>query len=141
MRIGYAIGSPQLIRAMNDVKYSFNSYTMNRTSLAAGSAAIEDEDYFRECVGRIKKTRDEAEKKFARLGFSYPEPGANFIFVTHPAIHAKDLFTALREANIYVRYFDKPRINEYLRVTIGTDEQMNRLFDFLESYIREHRGE
>ena len=73
--------------------------------------------------------------KHTDLGFTYPEPGANFIFVTHPDYPAKELFAALREKDIYVRYFDKPRINNYLRVTIGTDEQMEALFAFLKEYM------
>ena len=135
MRIGFAIGHPDLIKAMNDVKYSFNSYTMNQTSLAIGAAAVEDDAYFRECVGRIKATRERTARELKALGFSFREPSANFIFASHPQIDAKALFTALREADIYVRYFDKPRINQYLRITIGTDEQMDKLLAFLTEYI------
>ena len=131
MRIGFAIGSPELIRAMNDVKYSYNSYTMNQTAICMGKAAIEDDVYFRNCVDRIKATRQRSKKEFTRLGFSYIEPGGNFIFVTHPQLQARDLFQKLRDNHIFVRYFDKPRISNYLRVTIGTDQEMDTLFDFL----------
>jgi histidinol-phosphate aminotransferase len=137
MRIGYAIGSPELIKAMSDVKYSFNSYTMNQTSLCMGKAAIEDEDYFQDCIRKIRATRDRSKEEFAKLGFSYIEPGANFIFVTHPRLEARRLFQQLRENHIYVRYFDKPRISDYLRVTIGTDEEMDALFAFLRRIINE----
>ena len=135
MRIGFAIGHPDLIKAMNDVKYSFNSYTMNQTSLAIGVAAVEDEDYFQACVDKIKATRERTAQALRELGFTFREPSANFIFATHPEIDAKALFGALREADIYVRYFDKPRINQYLRITIGTDEEMDRLLAFLKNYI------
>lgn len=135
MRIGFAIGHPDLIKAMNDVKYSFNSYTMNQTSLAIGAAAVADDAYFRECVDRIKATRERTARELKALGFTFREPSANFIFASHPQIDAKDLFAALREADIYVRYFDKPRINQYLRITIGTDEQMDKLLAFLKEYI------
>ena len=135
MRIGYAIGHPELIKAMNDVKYSFNSYTMSQTALALGVEAVRDDVYFKACTAKIRATREKAKQAFTDLGFTYPEPGANFIFVTHPDYPAKELFAALREKDIYVRYFDKPRINNYLRVTIGTDEQMAALFAFLKEYM------
>ena len=135
MRIGYAIGHPELIKAMNDVKYSFNSYTMSQTALALGVEAVRDDVYFKACTAKIRATREKAKQAFTDLGFTYPEPGANFIFVTHPDYLAKELFAALREKDIYVRYFDKPRINNYLRVTIGTDEQMEALFAFLKEYM------
>ena len=135
MRIGYAIGHPELIKAMNDVKYSFNSYTMSQTALALGVEAVRDDAYFKACTAKIRATREKAKQEFTALGFTYPEPGANFIFVTHPDYPAKELFAALREKDIYVRYFDKPRINNYLRVTIGTDEQMEALFAFLKAYM------
>ena len=135
MRIGYAMGNPELIKAMNDVKYSFNSYTMSQTALALGVEAVRDDVYFKACTAKIRATREKAKQVFTDLGFTYPEPGANFIFVTHPDYPAKELFAALREKDIYVRYFDKPRINNYLRVTIGTDEQMEALFAFLKEYM------
>ena len=135
MRIGYAIGHPELIKAMNDVKYSFNSYTMSQTALALGVEAVRDDVYFKACTAKIRATREKAKQAFTDLGFTYPEPGANFIFVTHPDYPAKELFAALREKDIYVRYFNKPRINNYLRVTIGTDEQMEALFAFLKEYM------
>lgn len=135
MRIGYAIGHPDLIKAMNDVKYSFNSYTMSQTALALGVEAVRDDVYFKACTAKIRATREKAKQAFTALGFTYPEPGGNFIFVTHPDYPAKELFAALREKDIYVRYFDKPRINNYLRVTIGTDEQMEALFAFLKEYM------
>ena len=135
MRIGYAIGSEYLIKLLNDVKYSFNSYTLNQTALAAGTEAVRDEEYFEICIGKIRATRERAAEAFASLGFSFPEPNANFIFVTHPEYRARDLFAAMRKNNIYVRYFDKPRIDDYLRVTIGTDGEMEELFGFLRKYM------
>lgn len=135
MRIGYAIGSPGLIKAMSDVKYSFNSYTMSQACLAMGTAAVEDEEYFQEMIRRIRRTRDMSGQRFKELGFSFPEPGANFIFVKHERSKARDLFALLRENNIFVRYFDQPRIDDYLRVTIGTDQQMDALFAFLKKHL------
>ena len=135
MRIGYAMGNPALIKALNDVKYSFNSYTMNQTSLSLGAEAVKDEAYFQETIGKIKATRERAKERLSAFGFRYPEPSANFIFATRPGTDAKALFEALKKEDIYVRYFNAPRIDQYLRITIGTDEQMDELFKFLEKYL------
>jgi histidinol-phosphate aminotransferase len=135
MRIGYAMGNPALIKALNDVKYSFNSYTMNQTAILAGAEAVRDTAYFEEGIRRILKTRREAEEKFRSLGFHFPKSGANFLFVTHERIPAKEIFQTLRNNNIYVRYFDLPRIDNYLRITIGTDEEMDRMYTFLQSIV------
>lgn len=127
MRIGYAMGNPALIAAMNNVKYSINSYTMNYPSLMLGVAAVEDDEYFKECCEEIKKTRAWAAGELSELGFSCLESATNFLFATHKSVPAKQIFTALRERGIFVRYFEKPRIDNYLRITIGTKEQMERL--------------
>ena len=136
LRIGYAIGSPKLIRAMNDVHYSINSYTMNLPSQLMGVCAVRDEDYFRQCVEKIVAVREHTKAQLSELGFVYPEPMANFIFARHPRFRGRELFEALRENHIYVRYFDQPRIDDYLRITIGTREQMDALIAFLKSYIQ-----
>ena len=136
MRIGFAIGSPKLIKYLNDVKYSFNSYTLNQTSLACGVEAVKDQAYFNETRTRIMKTREHAKEVLGEMGFSFPDSKANFLFITHPDYPAKELFQALRQKDIYVRYFDQPRINNYLRVTIGTDEQMEAFYEFLKEYMR-----
>ena len=136
MRIGYAIGNAELIKALNDFKYSFNSYTMNQTSLVLGAEAVKDKEYFEECIGKIVRTRDWAAKELRVLGFEFNEPWANFIFATHPKYPAKELFEALRKENIYVRYFSLPRIDNYLRITVGTDKEMETLIHFLKGYIK-----
>lgn len=138
MRIGFALGSAELIRYLNDVKYSFNSYTMDQTALAAGAAALQDEAYFVQTIEKIKETRERSKKRLTSLGFSFPDSKSNFLFVTHECCPARELFMALREKDIYVRYFDKPRIDNCLRITIGTDEQMDALFAFLEDYLKTH---
>lgn len=137
MRIGYAIGSKKLIKALNDVKYSFNSYTLNHTAIIAGVEGVKDKEYFNEKIQDIIELRKYSEKAFKRLGFAYPMSGANFLFVTHEFIPAKELYEVLRENNIYVRYFNLSRINNHLRITIGTKQQMDRLFEFLETYIND----
>lgn len=135
MRIGYAIASPKLIGYLNDVKYSFNSYTMNQTSLACGAASVKEEEYFRQTVRKIVDTREWAKKQFEELGFHCLDSGANFLFVTHPKQDAKELFEALKEAGIYVRYWGSRRIEQYLRVTVGLREEMETLFQFLRNKI------
>lgn len=136
IRIGYAIGSPQLIRWLNDVKYSFNSYTMNQLTLALGAAALEDEEYFQSIVHKIIATRERMKEKFSELGFIFGDSQSNFLFVTHRRLPAKKMFEYLRAQDIYVRYFNQPRIDNYLRITIGTDEEMDRLIAVLGEYIK-----
>lgn len=135
MRIGYAIGSEKLIGYLNDVKYSFNSYTMNETALALGTAAVLDQAYFEETRNRIIATREHAKTVLKELGFSFADSKANFIFASHERVPAKELFEALKAEGIYVRYFNKPRISNYLRISIGTEEEMETLFAFLRNYL------
>lgn len=137
MRIGYAIGQEELIQAMQDVKYSFNSYTMNKTAIYLGAESIKDQAYFEETVGKIIKTREWFCEEMKQLGFLFPESKANFIFVTHKKYSAKELFEAARNENIYMRYFEKPRIDNYLRITIGTDEEMKVLLEFFKRKLKE----
>lgn len=133
MRIGYACGQPALIRYLNDVKYSVNSYTMNTAALELGAAAVRDEAYFEACCQKIMDTRARAEERLSGLGFVFPKSCANFIFASHKTIPARVIFERLKENDIYVRWWDKERIDNYLRITIGTDEQMETLYRALES--------
>jgi histidinol-phosphate aminotransferase len=135
MRIGYAFGHPALIQAMNDVKYSYNSYTMDYLTLVTGVAALEDEAYFKKNCDKIIVTRQRTMERLRQLGFAFPNSKTNFLFATHKTVPAKELFEALRKEKIFVRYFDKPRIDNYLRITIGTDEEMDALIHFLENYL------
>lgn len=135
MRIGFAMGSEKLIRYLNDAKFSFNSYTMNRPSLTLGVESLKDRAYFEEITGRIVRTRERVKGELRELGFTFPDPLTNFIFATHERIPAQQIFQALREREIYVRHWDKPRISNYLRITVGTDEEMDTLLSFLREYI------
>lgn len=137
MRIGYAIGSAALIKALEDVKFSFNSYTMNAASLAYGVEAVRDQAYFEQCVGRIVRTREHAKQRLAQMGFTFPDSKANFIFASHCSVPAKDIFEALKTRRIFVRYFNQPLIDNYLRITVGTDAQMEQLFAALEEILAE----
>lgn len=136
MRIGYAMGHPGLIRAMENVKYSYNSYTMNLPSIYAGAQAVKDDVYFRETLDKIINTRERVKRELGGLGFSFPDSRANFLFLTHETLHAKDLLKALRRENIFVRHFDKPKTDNYLRVTIGTDKEMDRFLDVVGACVR-----
>ena len=131
MRIGYAMGNPVLIKAMNDVRFSYNSYPMTRLSVAIGAAAIEDEEYFQKTNKMIIDTREWTKKKLTELGFSYGDSMTNFIFVTHRSVNANEIFTKLREKKIFVRHFNSPRIDNFLRISIGTQEEMEKLIEEL----------
>ncbi|MBQ4536125.1 MAG: histidinol-phosphate transaminase [Lachnospiraceae bacterium] len=135
MRIGFCIGNEKLIQYLNDVKFSFNSYTMNMPSQVLGVEAVKDDVYFKETTGKIIATRERVKKELTQLGFTFPDSMANFVFASHGKVPAKDIFLALREADIYVRYWDKPRINNCLRITIGTDEEMDKLLEFLKKFL------
>ena len=137
IRIGFAIGNEELIRCLSDVRYSFNSYTMNRPSILAGTAALEDRTYFEKTVGKIINTRDSVRDELEEMGFVCLDSSTNFLFVTHPDIPAAELFRILRGKGIYVRYFALPRIDNYLRITIGTAKQMQVLLDTLRLILRE----
>ena len=135
MRIGYAIADPELIRCLNDVKYSFNSYTMSRAALVCGAAAVKDREYFEENVRKIIGTREWAKEELKSLGFVMTDSKANFIFARHPGYDAGTLFEELKAEHIYVRHWDEERIGQYLRITVGTDAEMKTLFDFLKKAV------
>ncbi len=141
MRIGFAIGNEKLIGYLKDVKFSFNSYTMNMPAIEAGAAAVRDDAYFKETVGKIIRTREWTKEQLSGLGFCFPDAKGNFLFVTHDKIPAEEIFQALKRAGIYVRYWKKPRIDNYLRITIGTDKQMEKLVEFLKNYIKERAND
>ncbi len=135
IRIGYAMGNEKLIQYLNDVKYSFNSYTMNMPSIELGVMSIEDEGYFRESIAKVISTRERFIKEIEKLGFTCLPSKANFVFATHERLKAKYIFEEAKKNKIYVRHFNKPRIENYLRITIGTDEQMDIFIDFLKNLV------
>ena len=136
MRIGYAIGSEKLIKYMNDVKFSINSYTMTPLTQICGAEAVKDEEYFQSTVGKIVETREYSKQKFSELGFTFPDSKSNFIFASHKTKPAEEIFTALKERKIFVRYWNKPRINNHLRINSGTREEMDKLFAALEEILK-----
>lgn len=135
LRIGFAIADEELISVLNAVKNSYNSYTMNSLTIKAGAAAIADDGYFKQTTAKIIETRENAKIQLSELGFEFNDSKSNFIFARHKSVRALDIFNALREKHIFVRYFNQPRIDNYLRITIGTDEEMQALIDFLTDYL------
>ena len=120
---------------MNDVKFSINSYTMNMPSIELGARAIEDEEYFREIVDKIVKTREWTKVELRKLGFTFGDSKTNFIFATHQNIPAIKIFEELKKRDIFVRHFNKKNIENYLRISIGTDEEMKVLIETLEQIV------
>jgi len=135
MRIGFAIGSKKLIQYMNDVKFSINSYTMNTVTQLCGAAAVRDEKYFRETVQKIIDTREYSKGRLAELGFKFPDSMSNFIFASPSKKSAEYVFTELKKRSIFVRWWDQPIIRDYLRISIGTREEMDALFKALEEIL------
>lgn len=136
LRIGFALGNKYLIEALNRVKNSFNSYTVDRIAQKAAVAAVHDNKYFTEVISRIIKTREATTKKLLSLGFDVLPSKTNFLFVSHGKISGKELFLRLRQDGILVRHFEKQGIDNYLRISIGTDEEMKVLISRLCSYIK-----
>lgn len=135
-RIGFAIGNEMLIKYLNDVKFSVNSYTMNSLTQKIGVEAVKDERYFIETVDKIIQTREKTKIKLKELGFTFPDSKSNFIFASHPDKPARVIFEELKRRKIFVRYWDNPMINNYLRITIGTDKEMDIFFEALEDILK-----
>ncbi len=136
LRVGYAFGSKELIKALHDVKFSVNSYTLNMPALAAGVAAANDREYFEETVDRVLVTREKTKEALRGFGFTVLESRTNFLFAKPPAgTSAESLFEKLKEKDIYVRFFNKPRLSDYLRITVGTDAEMEQFIKVLQDVL------
>lgn len=135
LRIGYALGSETLIATLEAVKNSYNSYTMDAVALAAGEAAVADEAYFQETCRKVIATRERTAEALRGLGFTVSPSLTNFLFVTHSKKEAPVIFEHLRQKNIFIRYFKLPRIDNYLRITVGTDAQMDRMIEELRAFL------
>lgn len=136
IRLGAAFGGKEIISHLYDVKNSFNSYPVDALAQKIGLASVEDSDYIKDNAKKVMATRARTCEELKALGFEMTDSYANFIFVTHPKVPAKELFHKLRERSIIVRYFDQPRIDNYMRITIGTDEQMDRLIEALKELVK-----
>ncbi|MCM1008743.1 MAG: histidinol-phosphate transaminase [Ruminococcus flavefaciens] len=135
MRIGFAIGNKKLIKYMNDVKFSINSYTMTPLTQLCGAEAVRDEKYFQETVNKIVATRENSKTELAKLGFTFTDSKSNFIFASHKSVPAEKIFNELKKRGIYVRYWNKPRISNHLRISVGTDKEMEALVSALKEII------
>ncbi|MGN0656925.1 MAG: histidinol-phosphate transaminase [Ruminiclostridium sp.] len=131
MRIGFAMGNEKLIKYMNDVKFSINSYTMNSVTQICGAEAVKDKEYFLETTAKIIETREYSKAKLKEMGFEFADSKSNFIFAKHKTCDANYIFEELKKRKIFVRHWSKPRISDYLRITIGTPVEMDRLFEAL----------
>ena len=136
-RLGFAIGDAALIRDLNTLKYSTNPYNVNRMSSAAGVTALEEDAYYRENARRIQDNRRFTTDALRALGFEVPESSANFIFARRPGLPGETLYRELKKRGVLVRHFSKPRIDDYVRVTIGTREQMEIFLRETEAVMEE----
>lgn len=137
-RVGYAIGNREIISDINRIKFSFNPYNINRLSLIAGAEAMKDEAYFNDICRKIISTREWFSEKMRDLGFDVIPSKANFVFVSHKKISGSEYFAKLRKCNIIVRYFNDEKIKNYVRITIGLDEDMKRLVEVTETILEEY---
>ena len=136
-RLGVALGNKEAISHLYDVKNSFNSYPIDYITQQIGLVSVLNSQDMKEKCQKVIQTREYTKTKLKELGFVVPDSYANFVFVKHPKIDGEELFLALRKEGIIVRHWNKPLIDQYLRVTIGTDQQMERFFEFLENYLNQ----
>ena len=133
--MGFAIGSKTLIDTLEAVKNSYNSYTVDALSIAMGIEAMKDVEYFNETISKIIATRTRVTEKLRSLGFEVLDSQTNFIMATHKDYDMKEMFEYLKENKIFIRYFNQPRINKYVRITIGTNEEMDKFLQGVKDFI------
>ena len=139
MRIGFAIGSKTLISVLEAVKNSYNSYTVDSLSVAMGIASVNDDAYFKETVGKVIATRERVTNALRERGFTVFDSSANFIFATHKALNMKGLFEYLKTKKVFIRYFNLPRISNHVRISIGTDDEMDIFLREVNNYLKEKK--
>lgn len=139
LRLGYAVGSAALVSTLEAVKNSYNSYTVDSLTLEAAAASVEDDAYFQETVEKVKLTRSHVTNALREMGFTVLESQTNFVLITKEGVDAADLFAYLKTKNVYVRYFKLPRVDNHLRVTIGTETEMEQFLAGVEAYLIENR--
>ena len=138
-RLGFGAGCSALIRDLNTVKYSTNPYNVNRVTMAAGIGALQDDEYFRNCCRTIINNREWTTQELRRLGFEVIDSMTNFVFAKHPGISGGEVYAQLRANGVLVRHFDKPRLSDYNRITIGSAEQMQALIEILKKILGENK--
>ncbi|AKH21549.1 histidinol-phosphate transaminase [Sedimenticola thiotaurini] len=135
LRVGFAVGDEGLIEALERIKNSFNSYPLDRFAISGAVAAMEDRAYFSDTCQRVISTREQLAERLGELGFQVLPSAANFLFVRHPEQDGAELAARLREQSIIVRHFRQPRIDQFLRITVGTDEQSRLLLEALRQIL------
>lgn len=136
-RIGFALSSPEIIEDLNKMKFSFSPYSINRLSMVAGLAAMEDKEYFERCRQKIIITREKTKAALIEKGFVVTDSCTNFLFAKHPGFSGEELYLRLKEKGILVRHFKQKKIDQYLRITVGLPEEMNELLAALEEILEE----
>ena len=136
LRIGFAIGSERLVSVLEAVKNSYNSYTVDALSIEVGRASVLDDEYFKSTCNKIISTRNRLTEELRQMGFSVLDSSANFIFVTRDDLSMKDMFEYLKSKKIFIRYFSLPRIDNYVRISIGTDSETDALLKEIKEYIK-----
>ena len=131
LRLGFALGDKELIADLEKMKFSFNPYNINTLTVTAGAAAIKDIDYYKNCNQKTIEIREQTKKALSDIGFNCLDSQSNFIFAKHDKIPAEQLYLKLKENGVLIRYFNKPRISDYVRITDGDDEQMSRLVELI----------
>lgn len=134
-RLGFAVGNRELIKDLMKIKYSTNPYNVNRMSMAAGLGALCDTEYFNYCLNKIKENRTYTEDRLKEMGFELTDSSANFVFAKSASASGKDIYLKLKENGVLVRHFDLPKIKDYIRITIGSREEMDALFNVLEGIL------
>lgn len=135
LRVGFALGDADLIEGLMRIKDSFNSYPVDRLAIAGAKASIEDTAYFKETTAKIIQTRAWVTEQLKERGFQVLPSAANFVFITHPELAAKEIYDSLRRKQIFIRYFGKQPIENYVRISMGTDEEMKRFFYYLDELL------
>ncbi|GMG87034.1 histidinol-phosphate transaminase [Biformimicrobium ophioploci] len=135
LRLGYALGDPALITGLNRAKNSFNSYPIDTLTQVVAEAAIGDRDWLDDCTGKVISTRERVSERLAALGFDVVPSAANFVFAQHGKVAAAEIYAGLRKAGVLVRHFDKPRISNFLRISIGTDAEMDTFLGAVERLL------
>ncbi len=131
MRIGFACGSKELVDGLNRIKDSFNSYTLDRLAIVAAEAAIKDDEYYESVIEKIVSTRERVKSELVELGYQVLDSRTNFLFITHKEKNAEEIMGYLRANGVLVRHFKTYRIDNYLRITIGTDEEMDKFLSLI----------
>lgn len=137
LRLGFAIGSKRLISVMEAVKNCYNSYTVDSLAITMGSASIKDDEYFKDCCKKIINTRERVANEMRGLGFTVADSSTNFLFATRDDLSMKELFEYLKSKNVFIRYFNLPRIDNHVRISIGTDDEMDIFLSRLKEYIND----